>query len=204
MPFSTAGMNWRGIAPPTILSTNSKPGAAFEWLHADERDTELAVPAGLLLVLALGLGGAGDRLAVGDLHVLGLDLDTELAVQLLERDRHVRLAHARAAASAWSRRCARSAAPGPRPGAGAARWRACPRRPSTSGGSRRRAPARAPRTARRRSRRRGRRARHRWWCRASLATAAMSPAGTSDAGLLLLAPHRRELVEPLVGHACGR
>ena len=24
-PFSTAGMNWRGIAPPTIASTNSKP-----------------------------------------------------------------------------------------------------------------------------------------------------------------------------------
>ena len=25
MPFCTAGMNWRGMAPPTILSTNSKP-----------------------------------------------------------------------------------------------------------------------------------------------------------------------------------
>ena len=25
MPFSTAGMYWRGITPPTIASTNSKP-----------------------------------------------------------------------------------------------------------------------------------------------------------------------------------
>ena len=25
MPFSTLGMNWRGTAPPTTLSTNSKP-----------------------------------------------------------------------------------------------------------------------------------------------------------------------------------
>ena len=24
-PFSTAGMNWRGIAPPTMASSNSKP-----------------------------------------------------------------------------------------------------------------------------------------------------------------------------------
>ena len=53
--------------------------AALERLDPHERHAELPVPAGLLLVLALGLGLVGDRLAVRDLHVLGLDLDAELA-----------------------------------------------------------------------------------------------------------------------------
>ena len=69
-------------------------GAALLRLDAQPRDRELAVTAGLLLELALGLGRAGDRLAVRDAHVFGVDLDAELARQLLERDRQVRLAHA--------------------------------------------------------------------------------------------------------------
>ena len=52
--------------------------AALERLDPHERDAELAVTAGLLLVLALGLGLVRDGLAVRDLHVLGLDLDAEL------------------------------------------------------------------------------------------------------------------------------
>ena len=34
MPFSTAGMNWRGIVPPTTSSTNSKPVPARQRLDA--------------------------------------------------------------------------------------------------------------------------------------------------------------------------
>ena len=39
-PFSTEGMNWRGTAPPTILSTNSKPppegrGSISRWQTAN-------------------------------------------------------------------------------------------------------------------------------------------------------------------------
>ena len=50
--------------------------------------------AALLLELAFGFGLPRDRLAVRDLHVFGLDLDAELARELLERDRQVRLTHA--------------------------------------------------------------------------------------------------------------
>ena len=88
-------------------------------------------PPRLLLELAFGLGLAVDRLAVRDAHVFGVDLDAELARELLERDRQVRLAHAAqhglvrlgVAVDAQDR--------GLLPGAGAARSRACPRRPST-------------------------------------------------------------------------
>ena len=69
-------------------------GAALLRLDAQPRHRELPVAAALLLELALGLGGAGDRLPVGDAHFVGVDLDAELARQLLERDRDVGLAHA--------------------------------------------------------------------------------------------------------------
>ena len=54
---------------------------------------------------------AGDGLAVRDAHLFGVDLDAELARQLLERDREMRLAHARGARSGASRDCARCATP---------------------------------------------------------------------------------------------
>ena len=92
-PFSTAGMNWRGMTPPTIASTNSNPSPAPERLDPQHGDAELAVAAGLLLVATLGLGGGGDGLPVGDLHLLGLDRGPELALQSLDRDRGVGLAH---------------------------------------------------------------------------------------------------------------
>ena len=81
-------------------------GAADDRVHEDEAlsalerldpqvgDAELAVTAGLLLVLALRLGGLGDRLPVGDLHGLGLDRDAELAAELLADDLEVGVAHA--------------------------------------------------------------------------------------------------------------
>ncbi len=68
--------------------------AAFLRLDPQPRHRELTVPAALLLQPALGLGGAADRLPVRDVHFVGLDLDTELAGELLGRDRQVGLAHA--------------------------------------------------------------------------------------------------------------
>ena len=56
MPFSTEGMNWRGTAPPTTLSTNSNPAAALARLDGDVAHGVLAVAAGLLDVPALGAG----------------------------------------------------------------------------------------------------------------------------------------------------
>ncbi len=93
-PFSTAGMKLRGITPPTIGVDELVPLAALLRLDAQPRHRELAVAAALLLDLAFGLGRAGDRLAVRDAHLFGLDLDAELAGELLGRDRQVRLAHA--------------------------------------------------------------------------------------------------------------
>jgi len=51
------------------------------------------VPAGLLLVAAVDLGPAADRLPVGDLGGLGDDGDPELPLQSLGDDRDVGLAH---------------------------------------------------------------------------------------------------------------
>ena len=55
-PFSTAGMKLRGMAPPTILFDELEAVAAR--LRADLHPGvgELAAAAGLLLVLAFGLG----------------------------------------------------------------------------------------------------------------------------------------------------
>ena len=63
-------------------------------LDAQARDRELTVATALLLELPFRFGRSRDRLAVRDLDVFALDLDAELARQLLERDRQVRLAHA--------------------------------------------------------------------------------------------------------------
>ena len=56
MPFSTAGMNCRGDGAADDLVDELEALAAVERLDAESRDAELAVAAGLLLVLALGLG----------------------------------------------------------------------------------------------------------------------------------------------------
>ena len=95
MPFSTAGMNWRGIEPPKISSTNSKSCAARQRLDLDLAVAELAVAAGLFLVPAVRVGGHGDRLAIGNARQLQRDLDAEPALQLGDRDLDVELALAR-------------------------------------------------------------------------------------------------------------
>src|SRR6185503_446651 len=67
-------------------------GAARQRLDAQEDLAELAGAAGLLLVAVVALGAAGDRLAVRDLRLLGVDLDAEAALELLHRDLEVQLA----------------------------------------------------------------------------------------------------------------
>jgi len=57
--LSTAGMNWRGIAPPTIASRRRIPRRARAVRPAGWR-TELAVPRSASCT-CLGLGGLGDR-----------------------------------------------------------------------------------------------------------------------------------------------
>ena len=52
-------MYWRGMAPPTTSSRKSKPSPRGQRLEAQVADAELAVPARLLLVLALGLRPPG-------------------------------------------------------------------------------------------------------------------------------------------------
>ena len=82
--------------------------------HPQEAHAELAAPARLLLVLALGLGGALDRLPVGHLHVVGVDADAELALQAVERGAHDGSRPGPTARSGGSGRCARGAATCPR------------------------------------------------------------------------------------------
>ena len=93
-PFSTAGMNCRGIAPPTILSANSKPVPRSSGSTRRNATPNCPWPPVCFLYLPSASAFAGDRLPVRHLDVFGLDLDTQLPVQPLERDAEVRLAHA--------------------------------------------------------------------------------------------------------------
>ena len=62
--------------------------------HADVDLAELAAPAGLLLVTIAALGVDLDGFAVGDLGLVGVDLDLVAALEPLAEDLQVQLAHA--------------------------------------------------------------------------------------------------------------
>ncbi len=87
-------MNWRGTAPPTTLSTNSKPRAGRQRLDLDVADGVLPVPAGLLDVPAVARRPAGERLAQRHPQRHRLDLDAVAVAQPVEQHVDVRLAHA--------------------------------------------------------------------------------------------------------------
>ncbi len=95
MPFCTAGMYCRGIAPPTIESTNSKPSPRLErarragWRPRTGRGRRICF---LTLPSASAWPAIVSR--YGHPHVLGLDVDAELAGQPLERDGEVGVADA--------------------------------------------------------------------------------------------------------------
>ena len=104
IPFSTAGMNWRGIEPPKMSIDELEIAAARQRLELHLAVAELAVAAGLFLVPAVRFGRRRDRLAIGDARQLQVDLDAEAALQLRHRDLDVRLPLARRAAAPWSAR----------------------------------------------------------------------------------------------------
>ena len=140
-PFSTEGMKLRGIAPPKMSSTNSKPAAPGERLDLEPGVAVLAAAARLLLVLALHLRAALDRLLVGDARRQEDDVDVVLALHPLDHDLDVELADARdqeLLGLGVEVVVERGVFLGD---AGRARWRSCPRRRGSSAGSRRRSPA---------------------------------------------------------------
>ena len=62
-------------------------------IHADVDFAELAAAAGLLLVAVAPLGVGLDRLAVGDLRLLGVDFDLVAPLEPFAEDLQVQLAH---------------------------------------------------------------------------------------------------------------
>ena len=94
-PFSTAGMNSRGTAPPLMASTNSKPLPWLLRLDLEHHVAVLAAAARLLDELAFDLGDRlADRLAIRDLRLADARLDAELALHAVDEDLEVQLAHA--------------------------------------------------------------------------------------------------------------
>ncbi len=73
-----------GITPPLILLTNSKPSPCAQRLDLDVAVAELAAAAGLLLVAALRLGRALDRLPVGHARRLQVHLGAEAVLHAVD------------------------------------------------------------------------------------------------------------------------
>ena len=63
-------------------------------IHANVHFAELAAAAGLLLVAVAPFGRWLDRLAIGDLGLLGFDFDLVAPLEPLADDLQVQLAHA--------------------------------------------------------------------------------------------------------------
>ena len=94
MPCLDGSMYSRGIVPPTILSTNSKP-APFSSGSSLMHDVAVLAPAARLAdEPAVALGGATDRLAVRDLRLADVGGDLELAHHAVDEHVEVQLAHA--------------------------------------------------------------------------------------------------------------
>ena len=126
------GCSCWGSSPPTIEFDELGAVAPGHRADAEVGDGVLAVAAGLLLDLALGLGRPGDRLPVRHPDVLGLDVDAELAGQPLEGDGDVGVADAAQHGLAGLLVAVDERAPGPRSRAAAARRTACRRRPGSA------------------------------------------------------------------------
>ena len=94
MPFSTEGIQFLGIAPPKMSSTNSMPVPRGRRLQIDAADAELPVAAGLFLVFAFGVGFAANRFAIGNLGRLERQVHVIALMQLGDDDFDVLLARA--------------------------------------------------------------------------------------------------------------
>ena len=83
-----------GILPPTILSLELVAGAGLLRVQVDHDVAVLARAAGLADEPALDLlGGLRDRLAVGDLRPADVGVDVELALEAVDDDLEMQLAH---------------------------------------------------------------------------------------------------------------
>ena len=78
-----------------MLLTNSNPLPRCSGLSSTPGVAELAPSAGLLLVSALGLSRASNRLLIRYPRGIELDLHSKLPLHLLIRDFQVKVAHSR-------------------------------------------------------------------------------------------------------------
>ena len=91
MPFSTAGMNCRGIDSAEDLVDQLELAAARQRLETDLAVAELAVSAGLFLVAAVGFHALRNGFAIRNARRLEQHFDAEAALQLRDRDLDVHL-----------------------------------------------------------------------------------------------------------------
>ncbi len=95
MPFSIGGDELLGDDAADQIVLEHEALAARGGLHVDDDVAVLAVPAGLAHEAALDLGHRLlDRLAVGDLGLADVGVDLELALEAVDDDLQVQLAHA--------------------------------------------------------------------------------------------------------------
>ena len=94
MPSSIGLMYSFGIEPPRDLVLEDVAGARLAREQADLHVAVLAAAAGLLGVPHLAVGGTRQRFLVGDLRLADARLDAELALQAVDDDLEVQLAHA--------------------------------------------------------------------------------------------------------------
>ena len=92
MPSSTEGMNWRGMAPPTISSMKAKPLAARLGRDGHMHIAELPVAAALALEAGMLGRAAADRFLVFDLGPAGLDRQVVFEAQPVGGDLQMDLA----------------------------------------------------------------------------------------------------------------
>ena len=82
-----------GTTPPTILLPNWKPAPISAGRELDDDVAVLAVPAGLALELVVDPRRLADRLAVGDARGGRLDRCAELALEAVDDDVDLGVAH---------------------------------------------------------------------------------------------------------------
>ena len=93
-PFSTDGMNWRGIEPPTISSTNSKPPPRGSGSTLSQQSPYWPRPPDWRLYLPCDSALALDGLLVGNLGRLKFNFYIKFPLELLDRDLDMHLAGA--------------------------------------------------------------------------------------------------------------
>ena len=84
-----------GIAPPTILLTNSNPLPDSDGSTVNDDMAVLATTTGLLDVLRFGFGFSADRFSESDLRLADIGFDLEFPEHTVDDDFQVQLAHAR-------------------------------------------------------------------------------------------------------------